>query len=281
MLHILEHTLLDSLKILPFLFITFIFIELLEHKYNNKVMSVVKKSGKYGPVVGSALGIIPQCGFSVVATNLYVTRVITLGTLFAIYLSTSDEMLPILLGKNVDISIILLILGIKFITGIVFGFIVDYFFVNTRKKDSLNYDVCEEEHCDCEHGILKSSIKHTIKIFIFLLIASFIINILFEYTNDNFLSKIFMKNSIFGSFLGSLIGLIPNCGSSVVLTELFIKGAISIGTLIAGLLTGSGVAILILFKSNKNLKENIYILVLLYSIGVFVGMLVEFINYLV
>ena len=281
MLHILEHTLLDSLKILPFLFITFIIIELLEHRYNNKVMCLVKKSGKYGPVIGSALGIIPQCGFSVVATNLYVTRVISIGTLFSIYLSTSDEMLPILLGKNVDFSIILMILGIKFVTGICFGFIIDYFFVNKRNKVLLNYDFCEEEHCDCEHGILKSSIKHTIKIFIFLLIASFFVNVLFEYTNDNFLSKIFMKNSIFGSFVGSLIGLIPNCGASVVLTDLFVKGAISIGTLISGLLTGSGVAILILCKSNKNIKENINILILLYSIGVFVGMIVEFINYLV
>lgn len=278
MLHILEHTFLDSLKILPFLFITFIFIELLEHKYNGKVVNGIKESGKFGPIIGSFLGIIPQCGFSVIGTNLYITRVISIGTLFSIYLSTSDEMLPILIGKDVDLSIIFMILGIKFVTGVVFGIIIDYFFVN-KNNTYFNYNVCEEDKCDCEHGILKSSLKHTFKIFIFLLIASFIVNLLFEYTNDNFISKLFMKNSIFGTFIGSLIGLIPNCGASVVLTELFIKGAISIGSLISGLLTGSGVAILILFKSNKNLKENIYILMLLYLIGVFVGMLVEFVNH--
>lgn len=279
MLHILEHTFFDSLKILPFLFITFIIIELLEHKYNGKVMNSIKESGKFGPIIGSFLGIIPQCGFSVVATNLYITRVISIGTLFSIYLSTSDEMLPILIGKDIDLSIIFMILGIKFVTGIIFGIMIDYFFVNNKNITHFNYNVCEEDGCDCEHGILKSSLKHTLKIFIFLLITSFIVNLLFEYTNDNFISKIFMKNSIFGTFIGSLIGLIPNCGASVVLTELFIKGAISIGSLISGLLTGSGVAILILFKSNKNLKENIYILIMLYLIGVFVGMLVEFVNY--
>lgn len=280
MLHILEHTLLDSLNILPFLLLTFLLIELIEHRYSNIAKKVVEKSGKFGPIVGSFLGIIPQCGFSVVATNLYVTKVISLGTLLSIYLSTSDEMLPILISKKVNIGLILLVLGIKLIVGILFGFIINYFFGNKSSKVILNYDVCDDEHCDCKHSILLSSIKHTLKIFMFLLIATLIINILFEYTSESIISKIFMKDNIFGPFIGSLIGLIPNCGASVILTELYISGGLSFASLISGLLTGSGVAILILFRTNKNLKENLSILSMLYFIGVFIGIFIEFLIYL-
>lgn len=276
MLHILEHTIIDSLKVVPFLLLTFLLIELIEHKFSNKTKKIVEKSGKYGPVVGSLLGMIPQCGFSVAATNLYITRVISLGTLFAIYLSTSDEMLPILISNKIGVDYILIILLIKLVTGILFGFLIDSIFKNKFKN--FNYDVCEDEQCDCNNGIFKSSIIHTLKITLFIIIASLIINVLFEYTNDNFLNKVFLKNSIFGPFIGSLIGLIPNCGSSVVITELFLSNTINLGTCIAGLLTGSGVAILVLFRSNKNLKENIFIISTLYLIGVLVGIMVEIIK---
>lgn len=281
MLEIIEETIIDSLKLIPFLFLTFLFIELLEHKYSNKTKKLVEKSGKFGPIIGSLLGIIPQCGFSVAATNLYVTRVISLGTLFAIYLSTSDEMLPILISKNASLKIILFILVIKFITGIIFGFIIDSIFIYKDKEVHLNYDVCSDEHCDCKHGVIKSSIIHTLKTLLFLLFASFFVNLLFEYTNESFISKIFMKNNIFGPFIGSLVGLIPNCGASVVLTELYLSNAINLGTCIAGLLTGSGVAILVLFKSNKNMKENLIILSTLYLIGVLVGIFIELISILI
>ena len=277
---IIIDTLVDALKILPFLFLTFLLLELLEHKLNNKTKNLIKKSGKFGPVIGSLLGVIPQCGFSVVATNLYITRVISLGTLFSIYLSTSDEMLPIMLSQNAPLNIILLILFIKIMCGMFFGFVIDYIF---RRKNNLNYNynVCEDEHCHCAHSIIKSSIKHTLNILLFILIVSFCLNILFLYIGNDIISKVFMKNTIFGPFLGSLIGLIPNCGSSVILTQLYLENVINLGTSISGLLTGSGVALLLLFKNNKNLRENVFILVTLYLIGVLVGIIIEFLSILI
>jgi len=277
---IIIETLLDSLKILPFLFITFLFVELIEHKFNKKTKFIVESSDKFGPVIGSLFGLIPNCGFSVAATNLYITRVISIGTLISIYLSTSDEMLPILISRNVGIKTILLILGIKFVVGIIFGFIIDSFFTRKKNNEKFNYDLCSEEHCDCKNSILKSSIKHTINTILYVFVISFLINILFEYVSESIISKIFMKNNIFGPFIGSLIGLIPNCGASVALTELFLNAAINFGTCIAGLLTGSGVAILVLFRSNKNFKENITILSILYLIGVLIGIFIEIISIL-
>ena len=277
---IIIDTLLDALKLLPFLFIAFLLIELLEHKFDKKVNNVITKSGKFGPIIGSILGIIPQCGFSVLATNFYITRVISIGTLIAIYLSTSDEMLPIMFSEHANIKVILLILLIKFICGIIFGFIIDLFISIKNKNINYNYHVCEEEHCDCENSLFKSSLKHTFKTLIFIIIITFILNIMFQYVGEKIINSIFMKKTLFGPFLGSLIGLIPNCGASVIITELYLKGVINLGTCIEGLLTGSGVALLVLFKSNKNIKENIFITSVLYLIGVLVGIFIEFVGIL-
>ena len=163
---IIIDTLIDTIKLLPFLFIAFLLIELLEHKITNKTKKTIQKSGKFGPVLGSLLGLIPQCGFSVVATNLYITRIITLGNLISIYLSCSDEMLPILLSKGSNISIIIKILLIKFIIGMVSGFIIDLLI--KKENNSIQYDICKEEHCHCEEGIMKSSLIHTFKIALFI-----------------------------------------------------------------------------------------------------------------
>lgn len=277
---IIIDTLIDALKILPFLFITFLLLELLEHKLNNKTKNVISKSGKVGPIIGSLLGVIPQCGFSVVATNLYITRVISLGTLFSIYLSTSDEMLPIMLSQNVNFKTILIVILIKVIIGMLFGFVIDLV-IRKNNKNKYDYHICEEEHCHCDHGIVKSSLKHTFNIIIFIIGVSFILNVIFLYCGNDLISKIFMKDTFFGPFFGSLVGLIPNCGASVILTEMFLKGAINLGTCIAGLLTGSGVALLVLFKSNKNIKENLCICLTLYLIGVLVGIFIEFVGILI
>ncbi len=277
---IIIDTLVDALKILPFLFITFLLLELLEHKLSNKTKNVISKSGKVGPIIGSLLGVIPQCGFSVVATNLYITRVISLGTLFSIYLSTSDEMLPIMLSQNVSFKTILVVLLIKVIAGMLFGFIIDLV-IRKNNKNKYDYHICEEEHCHCDHGIVKSSLKHTFNIIIFIIGVSFILNVVFLYCGNDLISKIFMKDTLFGPFLGSLVGLIPNCGASVILTEMFLKGAINLGTCMAGLLTGSGVALLVLFKFNKNIKESLCICLTLYLIGVLVGIFIEFIGILI
>ena len=281
MLDIIIETLLDTLKLLPFLFIAFLVIEFIEHKLTTKNKKILTKSKKYGVIFGSLLGIIPQCGFSVMATNLYTTRIITLGTLIAVYLSTSDEMLPILISQNVDANIIIKILLIKVLFAILYGIIIDIIISKIKKKEKENYQICDEEHCDCEHGILKPALKHTLNISLFILVMTFIINILFTYVGEDFLSKIFLKDTIFGPFITSLIGLIPNCGASVVLTELYLNNAITISALISGLLTGSGTALIVLFKGNKNIKENIFILLLLYILGSISGVIIEIINLII
>ncbi len=280
MIDVIIDTLMDSIKLLPFLFLAFLLIEILEHKLSSKSKKIIEKETKYGPIIGGVLGIIPQCGFSVMATNLYVTRIITIGTLIAVYLSTSDEMIPILLSEHVDISIIVKILLIKLFIGILAGFIID-FIVSKKNIVKEEYDICEEEHCHCEKGLIHSTLVHTFKSLIFIMIVTFILNILMHYVGENAISKIFMKDNIFASLLTSLVGLIPNCGASIMLSELYIKGAISFSSTIAGLLTGSGVALLVLFRSNKNIKENIWILSAVYLIGAFSGIIIEIIERLI
>ena len=280
MLDVVFDTLLDALKLIPFLFIAFLLIELMEHKLDKKMSSAITKTGKFGPIIGSILGIFPQCGFSVLATNFYITRVISIGTLFSIYLTASDEMLPIMLSEGAKAKTIFGILLIKFICGIIFGFIIDGV-IRIRNIDTkYDYHVCDEEHCDCEHSIFRSTIKHTCNTLLFIILITFILNMLFKYVGEDLIIKIFMKETLFGPFVGSLIGLIPNCGASVILTEMFLKDAINLGTCISGLLTGSGVALLVLFKSNKNIKENLFIAVTLYLIGVLVGIFIEFMGIL-
>lgn len=282
MKEILLDTIIDVLKLLPFLFIAFLLIEVLEHKLTSKNKNIIVKSKKLGPIIGALLGVIPQCGFSVMGTNLYITRIISLGTLFSIYLSTSDEMLPILISEKADIKIILQILLIKILFGMIYGILIDLIIRKKKiKQYKANYEICDKEHCHCEKGILKSSIKHTLNITIFLFLTTLIINIIFNYVGQDYLSKILLKETILGPFITSLIGLIPNCGASIVLTELYLNNAISLASLIAGLLTGSGTALIVLFKENKNMKENILILGLLYIIGVISGLILELLNIII
>ena len=281
MLDIIIDTILDVLKLIPFLYISFLLIEVIEHKFSNKSENIMKKSGKYGPLLGGVLGIIPQCGFSVLATNLYVTRILSIGTLISVYLTTSDEMLPILISHNIELSLILKILCTKLIIGILFGFLIDFIFrkYKSKKKD---YHICDEEHCNCDkENIWLSSLTHTLKILVFILIINFILNIIINYYGNEMLSKLFLKDNLLSPFFSSLVGLIPNCGSSVLLTELYLGGAISYASMIAGLLTGSGVAILFLFRYNKNIKENLLIISLIYSIGAFIGLIFEIIKLII
>ena len=278
MKEVILDTIIDSLKLIPFLLVAFLIIELLEHKLNNKTKHIITKSKKVGPIIGSLLGVIPQCGFSVMATNLYITRIITLGTLISIYLSTSDEMLIIMISEKVEISLILKILLIKILFGIVYGLIIDKI-INKKKKDKeTNYELCDEEHCDCNHSILLSAIRHTLHITLFIFIITLIINTIFTLLGDNYLSKILLNNSILSPFITSLIGLIPNCAASVILTELYLNSTISLGALIGGLLTSSGSSLLVLIKNNKNQKENLSIVLLLYALGVLSGIIIELIS---
>ncbi len=279
MLDTILDAVIDSLKILPFLFITYLVMEYLEHKTSDKSKNFIKKTGRWGPIFGGLLGAIPQCGFSVSATNLYAGRVITIGTLISIYLSTSDEMLPILISSGTKISLILEILLVKIIIGILAGIIIDFIYTNNKKnKEEQNiHELCKHEHCHCEDGILKSAIKHTAQIFIFILIISIVLNVVLEIIGKEKLAEFILNRQILGPMLAGIIGLIPNCASSVVLTELFTNNVIGIGTLIGGLLVNSGLGGIVLFKVNKDIKENIKIISILYVIGVVAGIIIELI----
>mgnify|MGYP004610385365 FL=1 len=283
MLDAILDAIIDSLKLLPFLFITYLLMELLENRASEKSLKVIKKSGKFGPILGSLLGIVPQCGFSAAAASLYAGKIISIGSLIAIFLSTSDEMLPILISSAAPINLIIKILLIKLIIGMVLGVIIDIIF---KKKNNINieddkthiHDICEDEHCHCnEDGILKSSIKHTLHIFIYVFIIVLAITILINIIGEDSIANIMTKTNILGPFVSSLIGIIPNCASSVIITQLYLKDMITFGSLIAGLLMNSGIGLLILFRLNKNKKENFLILLILFVISIISGIVIDLI----
>ena len=266
MIDILLDALLDVLKLIPFLYLSFVIMELIEHKLNNQ--KKLDKINKFGPIAGSTLGIIPQCGFSALASNLYAARVITLGTLFSIYLSTSDEMLPILISHQSSIREIVLLLSTKFAIGLVFGIIIDLIYQKRKKEDIQN--ICTKDNCHCEKNIFVSSLIHTLKISLFIFIINIILNTIID---ESVLMNFTKNNKILSPIITALIGLIPNCAGSVIITELYLDRIITFGSCISGLLSSSGVGLLILFKQNKNIKENIMILLILLLISITYGII--------
>lgn len=281
MLDILIDAIVDTVKLIPFLWITYLIMEYIENKTSSKMKEKIQKSGKFGPLIGGLVGIIPQCGFSASATNLYSSRLISMGTLIAVYLATSDEMIPIFISEAMPIGLMFQILAIKLILGVFFGFIIDLIIrrinKNKQKKEEETIDICEEEHCHChENGIVKASLIHTIHITIYIFIITLVINTIIGFIGEETIET-FIKNNVFlGPVIASLIGLIPNCASSVIITNLYIENVFNMASLIAGLLTGAGVGLIVLFRSNKkHLKENCLIVVLLYGIGVVSGVILQ------
>ena len=253
-------------------------MEALEHSTGKKVQGVIRNAGKVGPLWGGLLGIVPQCGFSAAAASLYAGRVITVGTLVAIFLSTSDEMLPILVSESVSFGTIGRILATKVVIAIISGFVVEFIYVTLLKKKEKDMDihvVCEEEHCSCEDGILKSAVKHTLTIFFYIFLISLLLNIVIGMVGEDNLSMLFSNVPVVGELIAALIGLIPNCASSVVITQLYIDGVIHSGAMMAGLLVNAGVGLLILYRLNRNWKENAAIISVLYGLGVFWGIVIE------
>jgi len=286
--HVLEHAISDSLKLLPFLFLTYLLMEYIENKTSDQTKQILRKSGKWGPVLGGVLGAFPQCGFSAAASSLYAGRVITMGTLIAVYLSTSDEMLPIFISEAVPMPVIIKILLVKIIVGILAGFLVDYtvnkraFWLSMKRKGDMRKnnpfqikDICEQEHCGCSQGIWKSTTTHTLQVFLFILIVTILLNLGIEFIGEDGLKQFVMNKPIIGQLLAAIIGLIPNCASSVVLTQLYLEGAMHLGGLMSGLLTGAGVGVLVLFRTNKNHKENLKIVATLYVLGVAFGIVIQ------
>lgn len=268
-------TLLDTVKLLPFLFLTYLAMEYLEHRTGEKTQNMVKKAGKFGPVVGGLAGLLPQCGFSTAASNFYAGRVITLGTLISIYLSTSDEMLPILISEKAPVSLMAKILLAKLVIGVIAGFLVDLIFREHDEHEHI-HELCEHDHCHCDEGILRSAIRHTLQIVIFILVISFVLNTAMFFLGEDALAGVLLDRPVLGPILAGIVGLIPNCAASVAITQLYLKGALSLGAMMAGLLVGAGVGLLVLFKVNSHKLENVKIAGLLYLIGVVCGIAIDF-----
>lgn len=276
MIEVIKHTLLGAAKLTPFLFLTYLLMEFWEHKTKDKTKQIMKKAGRFGPLIGAAVGMLPQCGFSAAASGLYAGRIITLGTLIAIFLSTSDEMLPILISEAVPVKVILMILGLKFLIGMLAGFLIDLIIRPGKATGNPIHEICEHDHCHCEEGsVLKSALYHTVKILLFIMLVTFFLNLVLHFGGKEALTSFWMNKPVVGELFSGLIGLIPNCAASVVITQLYLEGAMSFGAMMSGLLVSAGVGILILFRVNADKKETFKIIGLLYGIGVVAGFLIE------
>ena len=278
--HSLLHTFEDTIKVVPFLFLTYLLMEFLEHKANGAPERWLQGSGKIGPLVGGALGVLPQCGFSAAATGFYTGRMITTGTLIAVYLSTSDEMLPILISSGAPVPTVLKLLGTKLVIGIAAGFAIDGVMRilcrgKKQEQEPQIEELCERENCDCGDRFVLSALKHTAYITVFLLLFTFALNLVIEAVGEENIQSVVLGRPVLGSVLAALVGLIPNCASSVALTSLFVDGVISSGALLSGLMVNAGVGLAILFRNNRPIKDSFRIVGILFGISVICGILID------
>ncbi len=335
----------DTLSLVPFLLVTYLVLELIEHAAGNRVNAAIRRAGAAGPAVGAILGVVPQCGFSAMASTLYAGRIVTLGTLVAVFLSTSDEMLPMLVAEQVPAGIMGIILGIKAAVALVTGFGIDLALRALRKNLRVHaalrrtilgasanpahvncghddhsegdiidemalagegaahiHELCERDHCGCEdedehehdghehahehghehahaHGhmhighIVRSALSHTIQVSVFIFLVTLILVALLDTVGEAALAQFLSSNKAFAVFASALVGLVPNCSASVVITQLYLEGVMSLGAMLAGTLISAGVGYLVLFRTNRSVRENIVILVMLYLIGAFWGLI--------
>ena len=269
------HGFLDTLKLVPFLFLTYLLMEFIEHRAEDKAERFMQRAGVFGPIVGGVLGVVPQCGFSAAASNLFAGRVISVGTLVAVFLSTSDEMLPILISGRVPIGRVLLILLYKALVGVAVGFAVDlaarYLY---KKPEEINIDaICDEDNCHCERGIWYSALHHTLTISLFVLLVTILINALVYFVGEENLGAIMYNRPVISHIIAAIFGLIPNCAASVALATLCTEGFITVGTMLSGLFAGAGVGLLVLYKVNKHIKENLLVTSVIVVTGVIFGLL--------
>ena len=278
-LHVILDSVTDTLKVLPFLFIAFLVIEFLEHKAQDKVKHLFTRVGSAGPLIGTLLGCIPQCGFSVMCSNLYSSGIIALGTLIAVFLSTSDEAIILLATAHNGSFEIFRLIATKVVISLLFGYVI-YFIEKKIHKEHHHHhshDLCKHDHCGCEEngGILRPSLIHTIKVFGFLLLFTILIDLFVALIGTDRLSHFLLSDSIFQPLLSAIIGFIPNCASSILLTQLYIEGTLSFGALIAGLCTNAGAGMLILFRDKTRHKENLKIVGIMYICAIIPGIILH------
>ena len=302
MLHLIEHTILDCLGLLPFLFLSYLLMEWLEHRAGARAARALQRSGKVGPLIGGAMGLLPQCGFSASAAGLYAGRVLSAGTLLAVFLSTSDEMLPILISHRVPGGTIFKILAVKVGIAIAAGFLLDLILRLTRKDEEEHHEhyrhhhhhehehhhedgehphtaiheLCESEGCHCEQGIFRSALKHTLQIFAYILLITFAFNVLIHAVGEETIGTWLSAVPGLGQAIAGMVGLIPNCAASVVITEMYLGGVISSGCMMAGLLVGAGIGVMVLFRVNhRRMWDNVRLVAVLYAVGVLSGILID------
>lgn len=273
MLEILWDALLDTCKTLPFLLGAYLLIEFLEHRASERLTGTLARMGPFGPVGGAVLGLVPQCGFSVAAANFYAGRLITPGTLVAVFLATSDEALPILVSQPGALPDLLLLLGVKLVSGTVFGLLTDVLWRHLPHREASRpfADLCQDCGCE-EHGIVRSALVHTGKVALFLLLVNLVLGGAIHLVGEERISQVLLSGSVFQPLLAALIGFIPNCASSVILTELYLSGSLSFGAAVAGLCTGAGVGLAVLFQYNRRWKENLLLVGILYVSAVITGL---------
>lgn len=287
----------DSAMILPFMFAAFVVIGLIERGAGKRMVSVILAADKIGPLPGALLGVVPSCGFSAAASNLYGAGLITTGTLLAVYLSTSDEMLAVMVSSTsaaATPAFILKVLGVKALSGIICGFAADgavrlVYAIRRRSAEKARkngddtdrdeeYDAAEE--CCCTDGccaakgnLFLSALKRTLRTLAFIFAISLVLGVLFAYVDKAAVGEFMRRLPVLGCVISALLGLIPNCAVSVALTELYLEGVISVQMMLCGLMTGAGSGLLVLFHSNKNIKENAVFILLLFVSGLCMGSL--------
>ena len=304
----------DTLYLVPFLFATYVVMEWIEHRASNRFQEAIRSEGFAGPIIGAILGVIPQCGFSAAASTLYAARVITIGTLVAVYLSTSDEMLPIFIAEQVPARTIALILGAKVAVGIAAGVAIDAILrlMHYRRESLRIRELCERSNCHCDdcieeenvkdndrcddgdadnddhhghqndhghhHGVralLRSAVHHTVEVTVFVFIVVLVLNAVLAGVGEDALANLISAHPYRSVLVTALVGLIPNCAASVTIAQLYVDGLINAGAMLAGLLSATGVGLLVLFRTNMSTKRNFAILGMVWVIAIVCGVTVN------
>lgn len=282
MTEILLDALTDSIKMLPFLFAAYRLIEFVEHRHSRGIERALAGGGKFGFLPGAVLGCFPQCGFSAMAANLYGGKMITLGTLIAVFLATSDEAIPVMIASPRHWKSLAVLIAAKVVIAAIAGFFIDFFlrrFIPQSLRGGYNGDIdrvdCHEH--DRQEGVLAAAVRHTLHIFVFILAFNIIIGGAVELAGRDRISGFLAGRGVFQPLVAGVVGLIPNCAASILLTQLYMDGVISFGSVLAGLCTGAGVGLAVIFRSNKNIRQNLFVLILLYIIGSAAGMAAQFV----
>jgi hypothetical protein len=272
LLHALEHT----WPLIPFLYLTYLGMEFLERRAGEKAEAAIAKAGKAGPVAGALLGALPQCGFSAAGATFYAGRIISTGTILAIFLSTSDEMLPLLISSGTPAGKILTILGVKVVIGMMAGLAVDAVARLLHKDHDHEHhigEMCESGHCHCDdRSLWLAALIHTLQITVSVFLVSIALNFAMELGGEEVLKSLLTATPVLGCLLAAIVGLVPNCASSVAITQLYLSGVLSAGAMLSGLLVGAGVGVLVLLRVNRPLKDSLRVIGLLFAIGLVAGL---------